>query len=99
MSQSSSLCMQTSHQLQVDAAILDQLRSELEGLMTELTDASRRNDELMTEKDNDLALIRDLEVQVKEYKRKYEQAKTELRSVKGECLSCYLHHCRLNGNC
>ena len=58
--------MQTSHQPQVDAAILDQLRSELEGLMTELTDASRRNDELMTEKDNDLALIRDLEVQVKE---------------------------------
>ena len=51
--------------------------------MTELSDLSRRNDELQSEKDNDFALIRELEGQVKEYKRKYEQAKTELRSAKG----------------
>jgi hypothetical protein len=55
----------------------------LEGLMTELNDLSRRNDELMTAKDSDLTVIRDLDNQLKEYKRKYEQAKTELRSVKG----------------
>ena len=48
--------------------------------MTELSDLSRRNDDLMSSKDEDLAVIRDLEAQVKEYKRKYEQAKTELRS-------------------
>ncbi|EJF55728.1 hypothetical protein DICSQDRAFT_130488 [Dichomitus squalens LYAD-421 SS1] len=66
----------------VDAAILDQLRSDMEGLMAELSDLSRRNDELQSEKDNDLAFIRELEGQVKEYKRKYEQAKTELRSAK-----------------
>ena len=52
--------------------------------MTELSDLSRRNDELQSEKDNDFALIRELEGQVKEYKRKYEQAKTELRSAKGK---------------
>lgn len=70
--------------LQADQEILEQLRSDMEGLMAELSDLSRRNDELMTAKDSDLAVIRDLDSQLKEYKRKYEQAKTELRSVKGE---------------
>lgn len=51
--------------------------------MTELSDLSKRNDELMTAKDADLVVIRDLDSQLKEYKRKYEQAKTELRSMKG----------------
>jgi protein SPA2 len=58
----------------------------MEGLFVELDNLNRRNDELMTAKDSDLAVIRDLDVQLKEYKRKYEQAKTELRSVKGELL-------------
>lgn len=56
--------------------------------MTELSDLSRRNDELMTAKDSDLIVIRDLDTQLKEYKRKYEQAKTELRSVKGKEVFC-----------
>lgn len=64
--------------------MIEQLRLDMEGLMTELADQSRRNDELMTAKDADLALIRDLDSQLKEYKRKYELAKTELRSVKGK---------------
>lgn len=64
--------------------LLDQLRSDMEGLVIELSDLSRRNDELMTAKDSDLVVIRDLDAQLKEYKRKYEQAKTELRSVKGQ---------------
>jgi protein SPA2 len=55
----------------------------MEGLIKELSDLSRRNDELITAKDSDLSVIRDLDNQLKEYKRKYEQAKTELRSVKG----------------
>ena len=54
--------------------------------MEELTDLSRRNDELMTAKDADLAVIRDLDAQSKDYKRKYELAKTELRGLKGSCL-------------
>jgi protein SPA2 len=66
-----------------DPDIIDQLRGDIQGLMLELGDLSRRNDELMTAKDSDLIVIRDLNEQLKEYKRKYEQAKTELRSVKG----------------
>ncbi|KAF9453965.1 hypothetical protein P691DRAFT_790378 [Macrolepiota fuliginosa MF-IS2] len=69
-------------QIHTDKEIVDQLRSDIEGLMLELSDLSRRNDELMTAKENDLNVIRDLDVQLKEYKRKYEQAKTELRNVK-----------------
>ncbi|KAH9048454.1 hypothetical protein EDB84DRAFT_1457065 [Lactarius hengduanensis] len=65
-----------------DVEVVEQLRSDMEGLIIEVTDLSRRNDELMTSKDSDLVVIRDLDVQLKEYKRKYEQAKTELRSVK-----------------
>ena len=55
----------------------------MEVLIAEVSDLSRRNDELMTSKDSDLTVIRDLDAQLKEYKRKYEQAKTELRSMKG----------------
>ena len=58
--------------------------------MTELSDLSKRNDELMTAKDADLVVIRDLDAQLKEYKRKYEQAKTELRSMKGKSSSYLL---------
>ncbi|KAG1742453.1 hypothetical protein EDB19DRAFT_1701134 [Suillus lakei] len=65
-----------------NSEIIEQLRADMEGLMSELSDLSRRNDELMTAKDSDLIVIRDLDSQLKEYKRKYEQAKTELRSVK-----------------
>jgi len=65
-----------------DPQIVDQLRTDMEGLMVELSDLSRRNDELMMGKDADLAVIQNLDSQLKEYKRKYEQAKTELRSVK-----------------
>ena len=64
--------------------MIEQLRSDMEGLMIELADLGRRNDELMTAKDADLAVIHDLDNQLKEYKRKYELAKTELRSVKGK---------------
>ncbi|KAJ3867975.1 hypothetical protein EV359DRAFT_70843 [Lentinula novae-zelandiae] len=65
-----------------DAEVVEQLRSDMQGLLIEVSDLSRRNDELMTAKDSDLVVIRDLDNQLKEYKRKYEQAKTELRSVK-----------------
>ena len=55
--------------------------------MSELTDLSRRNDELMAAKESDSKVIRELDNQLKEYKRKYEQAKTELRTVKGNSSS------------
>ncbi|KAF8995499.1 hypothetical protein BDQ17DRAFT_1545214 [Cyathus striatus] len=66
----------------VDVAADEQLQSQLDSLITELDDLSRRYDELMTSRDSDLMVIRNLDNQLKEYKRKYEQAKTELRNVK-----------------
>lgn len=66
---------------------MDQLQSDLEGLVSELNDLSQRNDELMNAKDSDLAIIQNLDAQLKDYKRKYESAKTELRSLKGLRLS------------
>lgn len=68
---------------QANPEIIEQLRIDLEGLVSELADLSQRNDELMMAKESDLALIHNLDVQVKEYKKKYEAAKTELRSFKG----------------
>lgn len=67
---------------QADPEILDQLRADMEGLLVELADLSKRNDELMNAKDSDLVLIQNLDAQMKEYKRKYENVKTELRSLK-----------------
>jgi hypothetical protein len=57
----------------------------MERLLTELSDLSRRND--ATAKDADLVVFCDLEVQLKQYKLKYEQAKTELRSANGNVLA------------
>ncbi|KAF7321396.1 hypothetical protein MKEN_00660100 [Mycena kentingensis (nom. inval.)] len=65
-----------------DPDSVDQLRNDMEGLLAELSELSRRNDELMMAKDADSATIRELDAQAKDYKRKYEQAKTELRSFK-----------------
>ncbi|KAF8635219.1 hypothetical protein AX17_003995 [Amanita inopinata Kibby_2008] len=72
----------SSWQTGADAGLVDHLKSELEGLVSELTDLSRRNDELMASKESDAKVIRELDNQLKDYKRKYEQAKTELRTVK-----------------
>ncbi|CAA7259162.1 unnamed protein product [Cyclocybe aegerita] len=65
-----------------DAENVEQLRADMESLLMEINDLSRRNDELMNSKESDTQLIRELDSQMKEFKRKYEQAKTELRSVK-----------------
>ena len=72
-----------SHPFQADPEVVDQLRSDMQGLLTEVSDLSRRNDEIMQARDQDLVVIQDLNAQIKEYKRKYELAKTELRNVKG----------------
>ncbi|EJD46966.1 hypothetical protein AURDEDRAFT_113582 [Auricularia subglabra TFB-10046 SS5] len=64
------------------AADVDKLRNDMEALFEDLKDLSARNDELMSEKDEDARTIAELDQLSKEYKRKYEQAKTELRSFK-----------------
>lgn len=50
-------------------------------------DMSIKLSELLSSKDSDLVVIQNLDIQLKEYKKKYEQAKTELRGVKGVRLS------------
>ncbi|CAK5265603.1 unnamed protein product [Mycena citricolor] len=65
-----------------DPEVVEQLREDMQGLLAELGDLSSQNDELLSAKDADALMIRDLEAQAKDYKRKYEQAKTELRSFK-----------------
>lgn len=62
----------------------ESLREEVQGLIDELRDSSNRAEELMADKDADMVLIQTLNNQVKDYKRKYEQAKTELRNNKGD---------------
>jgi len=81
----SPFCSHSYRSIKADPQLLRQLQSDMQGLMEELTELSRRNDELMTAKDADLAIIRDLDAQCKDYKRKYELAKTELRGLKGSC--------------
>jgi len=66
-----------------DPEVVEQLRSNMQGLLAELSDLSRRHDEVLSASDSDQLVIRDLDNQLKEYKRKYELAKTELRNVKG----------------
>jgi protein SPA2 len=69
--------------VQADPEVLDQLRSDMQNLLTEVSDLSRRNDEIMQVREQDLVVIQDLNAQIKEYKRKYELAKTELRNIEG----------------
>lgn len=72
--------------LQQNSELMEQLQSDLENVLTEASELSKRNEELMAARDADNNIIRDLNAQMKDYKRKYEQAKTELRSVKGTVL-------------
>ena len=62
---------------------MDQLRSDLEGLISELADLSTHNESLLDAKEKDAAVIQTLEAQLAEYKRKYEAAKVDLRSYRG----------------
>jgi protein SPA2 len=68
----------------VDLDTVEKLRADMQSLLAELSDVSARNDELMAVKEEDGRLMRELEGQMREYKKKYDLAKTELRTVKGE---------------
>ena len=72
---------------QADPDIIDQLHTDMEGILTELSGLSHQNNKLMTAKDLDLVVICDLNRKLKEYKCKYKQAKTGLRRVKAMFLS------------
>lgn len=63
---------------------VEAVREEMQGLLDSLRELSARNEEMMADKDADMVLIQTLNEQIKEYKRKYEQAKTELRNTRGQ---------------
>ena len=68
---------------QANWKVAEQIQADVEGLLIELSDLLAWNDELMSMKDHDQVVIRELSAQVEEYTDKYEQAKTELRSING----------------
>ena len=75
--------------------MVEQLRNDTEGLLTELGDVSARNDELLAAREADARTIRELENQVREWRKKYENAKTELRSIKGNLTLFHTPHLKL----
>ena len=62
--------------------LVQDMRTEVESLVQEVQQLSSRNEELVAEKDQDLLVIRDLNQQIQTFKRKFEQARTELRQYK-----------------
>jgi capsule polysaccharide export protein KpsE/RkpR len=71
-----------------DPTAMATLQADMQGLIVELTELSARNDELVMAKEEDMARTQRLEARVEEYKRMYERAKTELRSLKGWLMFC-----------
>ncbi|KAF8308269.1 hypothetical protein DL93DRAFT_2171228 [Clavulina sp. PMI_390] len=62
--------------------IEEDLRQEMQALLESSQDMTRQIDELLADKEQDRLLVQTLTAQAKENKRKYEQAKTELRNHK-----------------
>lgn len=60
----------------------ENLKHEIEGLVDTLKEMNMRQDDLANEREADLEKIRSLEEEVKEWKGRYEHAKTELRELK-----------------
>lgn len=61
--------------------MVQELRDEVASLLDELRRLSARNDAMTADKESDVAIIRDLHQQMSTYKRRFEQAKAELRMM------------------
>ncbi|WFD24728.1 component of the polarisome [Malassezia equina] len=61
--------------------MVQELRDEVASLLDELRRLSARNDAMTADKESDVAIIRDLHQQMSSYKRRFEQAKAELRMM------------------
>ena len=70
------------HEFEQREEVVQELKGEVSSLLEELRQLSARNDEMMADKDSDVAIIKDLHNQIASYKRMYESAKTELRNLK-----------------
>jgi len=81
------------------------LKAEMRSLVDELNSLSTKNDELMTQREQDAEGMDEMEAKVLDYKKKYDAIRIELRNLKGEftCDGCrkkmltdsYLHHVHL----
>ena len=60
---------------QTNWKVAKQIQADVKGLLIELSNLSAWNDELMSMKDHDQVMFRELSAQVKEYTHKYDQAK------------------------
>ncbi|KAE8226084.1 hypothetical protein CF319_g1277 [Tilletia indica] len=63
-------------------ATVHELKGEVSSLLDELRALSERNDEMIAERENDHIMIRELNSQLSNFKRKYETARSELRAFK-----------------
>lgn len=61
---------------------VQELRTEVASLLEELRRLSVRNDAMTSDKESDVAIIRDLHTQMSSYKRQYDQVKSELDATK-----------------
>ena len=77
------------HVQQSDQAVVE-LKNEVHSLLDELNSLSMRNDEIMTEREQDAASMTEMEARVAEYKRKYDAVRIELRNLKGGSSSAFL---------
>ncbi|OCF59557.1 hypothetical protein L486_02224 [Kwoniella mangroviensis CBS 10435] len=59
-----------------------ELKMELHTLVDELNALSMKNDELMSEREQDAMGVHEMEAKVEEYKRKYDAVRIELRNLK-----------------
>ncbi|KAN0062694.1 component of the polarisome [Thecaphora frezii] len=64
------------------ATVVQELKEEVSSLLEELRQLSDRHDEVNADRESDAAIIKDLHSQIASYKRMYEAAKTELRTLK-----------------
>ncbi|KAL9937667.1 hypothetical protein V8E36_003212 [Tilletia maclaganii] len=62
--------------------IVHELKTEVTSLLDELRALSERNDEMIAERDNDHIMIRELNSQLSNFKRRYDSARSELRAFK-----------------
>lgn len=60
------------------------MKQELQSLVDELNSLSVRNEELMTEREQDAVRMSEMEARVSDYRRKYDAVRIELRNLKGE---------------
>lgn len=64
--------------------LVNEMRGEVSSLVDELRSVNERYEELLEASEREGGERREMEEQIKSWRKKYEGAKTELRNVKGQ---------------